>query len=107
MYRPENFTLNRATSNNVFCLALMPNWFSANHLKRQDVFNRAKQPLNIQSPNCQLPSHSTLDNHVPKFATVELVHEANVIAPIDNARIPRANQPVKDLFLATPLSNYA
>jgi DKNYY family len=46
MYRPENFTLNRATSNNVFCLALMPNRFSAKHLKRQDVFNRASRDQN-------------------------------------------------------------
>src|SRR5688572_14299969 len=42
MYRPENFMLNRATSNKVFGLALMPNWFSAIHLKRQYVFNKAK-----------------------------------------------------------------
>src|SRR5687768_9195650 len=45
MYRPANFMLSRATSNNVLCLALMPKWFSAIRLQRQYVFNKAKPHL--------------------------------------------------------------
>jgi hypothetical protein len=47
MYRRENLTLNRATSSKVFCLALMPKWFSANELKRQYLFNRASWIQNL------------------------------------------------------------
>jgi hypothetical protein len=34
----------------VFCLALMPKWFSAKELKRQYLFNRAKPaPVSLRS----------------------------------------------------------